>query len=82
LIGVVRLNSKDELAGVESALRSIAHGDVHGPGGIEGLTMALSGDDITGRASLPRQISASLDSVAAAIDRLAIAYEERTRRLG
>lgn len=43
------------------ALRAIAHGDVHSPGGIEGLTMAIAGDGL--RDSLVAAIRESADAV-------------------
>jgi hypothetical protein len=50
------------------ATRAIAHGDVDGPGGLEGLTMALSG---AGEKISPR--------IAEALDAIAAALEERVR---
>lgn len=64
------------------AINGLVQGDVNGPGGIESLVTALTGDGIDGRTSLPRQISTSLDGVATAIRDLAEAYRERTRKLG
>lgn len=66
---------------IARALRSITEGDVDGPGGIESLVMALSGDQVSGRASLAKQTYDGLYAVACAIDNLADAYRERTRRL-
>lgn len=65
-------------------LTKLVHGtmDTDGATGFEALVMALSGDGIDGRESLPRQVSTSLDGVATAIHDLADAYRERTRRLG
>lgn len=64
------------------AINGLVQGDTTGPGGIESLVMALTGDSISGRDSLPRQVATSLDGVAAALHDLAEAYRERTRRLG
>ena len=66
------------------ALTKLAHGTMSTDGatGFEALVMALTGDGIDGRESLPRQVATSLDGVAAAIHDLADAYRERTRRLG
>lgn len=63
------------------AIEALVQGDVHGPGGIESIVMALTGRDISDRESLPYQISTALGGVASAIDNLADAYRERTRRL-
>lgn len=52
-----------------NAVRSIAHGDVNGPGGLEALSMSI-GDIRTGES-----LCKSLDGIAAALDRLAAAVE-------
>jgi hypothetical protein len=63
------------------AVTKISHGDLE-PHGFESLVMALSGDSISGRASLGRQTYDGLYAVACAVDNLADAYRERTRDLG
>jgi hypothetical protein len=47
------------------AITKIAHGDVNGPTGLEGLAMALSGQGLSG------SIAGSLSEIACAISELA-----------
>lgn len=64
------------------AINGLVQGDATGPGGIESLVMALTGNSVSGRTSLPRQLHEGLTAVANSIDNLADAYRERTRKLG
>jgi hypothetical protein len=64
-----------------NAVTKISHGTDQ-PHGLESVVMALSGDSISGRASLGRQTYDGLYAIACAIDGLAEAYRERTRKLG
>lgn len=63
------------------AITKISHGHEE-PHGIESLVMALSGDYISDRASLAKQTYDGLYAVSCAINDLADAYRERTRKLG
>lgn len=63
------------------AVTKISHGTDQ-PHGFESLVMALSGDSISGRLSLGKQTYEGLYAVANAVDNLADAYRERTRKLG
>jgi hypothetical protein len=62
---------------LSDAIRSIAHGGVDGPGGIEGLTMAISGHPVKD----PSLAESNL-AIASAIDRLAEAVERIADKLG
>jgi len=55
----------DQIEDIVSAVRSIAHGETTGPGGLEGLAMALAGD------RLHAPVGASLDRIAAALEDIA-----------
>lgn len=62
------------LAGLAAAIESIAHGDVNGPGGLEGLTMAFS-DGVPNNSAIAsigeglQRVAESLDGIAAAIEK-------------
>ena len=61
---------------VTRAIRSIAHGTDHGPGGLEGLSMAIAGEGL--RSPLSESVQAvaeGLNNIAEAIDRLAEAIK-------
>lgn len=59
-----------------TAITKISHGTDQ-PHGFESLVMALSGDEISGRASLGRQTYDGLALVASSIDNLADAIRRR-----
>jgi len=57
---------------ITQAIRSIAHGTISGPGGLEGLGMAIAGDGLR----LPlsesiNRVAESIESVGRALDRIA-----------
>lgn len=52
---------------IVAAIHSIAHGNVHGPGGLEGLTMAMM-DGIGADRGVARSISDGLHEIAVAIE--------------
>lgn len=51
---------------VAEATARISFGDAHAPAGLEGLTMALSGDDVHGRRSLAAVVERGLTQIAEA----------------
>ena len=68
-----------------TAITKISHGtgDVGGPAGLELLSMAIGGTgEATDERSLAERTLVGLGEVARAIDGLADAYRERTRKLG
>lgn len=56
---------KNETKELISAIRSIAHGDVHGPAGIEGLAVAVAGMGL--KKPVGEAISEGLRDIAEAI---------------
>ena len=67
----------DQIESLISAIKSISHGSISGPAGLEGLAMSIAGEGAIGHNSLRQavlevacsltEISRSLDSVAEAI---------------
>lgn len=72
----------DALDGLTEAIRSIAHGDLHGPGGLEGLTMVIGGSPVDGTTLVDAvtaaggEIRDGLSLVADALGDLAAAVRE------
>ncbi len=60
---------RDKLIG---ALQFIAGGQISGPSGLEGLAMAIAGEDFNGRG---QSLAGAVYAVAAALDRIADAIE-------
>ncbi len=58
--------SKDAQA-IASAIRNIAHGDVHGPDGLELISMALAGEGLAGHDSVAQALRDGLHEIAQAI---------------
>jgi len=67
--------------GIIGALIEIAHGDVSGPGGLEGLGIAIAGDNLrislsTAISDAGTEISEGLSDIAHSINNLADAIRE------
>lgn len=56
------------LSELADATKAIAHGDTHGPGGLEGLTMALAAGGVAGHESMASIIGSGLAEIARAIE--------------
>ena len=62
---------------VTRAIRSIAHGVDYGPGGLEGLSMAIAGEGLRSPLSEAVQgVAESLSGIAEALDRIADLMEK------
>jgi len=68
---------EEKLDDLTSAIRAIAHGGVHSPGGLEGVAMALA-DGLPGQAG----VGNGLLAVADAINRVADALDQSDRARG
>jgi hypothetical protein len=68
------------LESLASAVRSISHGDVHGPTGLEMLTMAICGDGSFGHDSVVQAIRDAGQSIENGLRAVASAITEESAR--
>ena len=63
------LMTDNQIETIAGAIRSIAHGSMHGPGGLEGLAMSLAGQ------GLRSPVGDNLSRIADALERIATCME-------